>query len=326
MRQTQQGVGGAGGAVRADRLAAARTALARAEERTGLRGRGAWEVSRAFGGASRDMRGSGAAALAVPMLRQGEEEAGGVNLLPTGAESVGVATVTGSAGALLVLAARRQGEEDWCGVVGCEGLGWRAAAEAGLDLSRVLAVPAAELPPEPLTAVLGALLDGVAVLLVSATVAAGLRPRDRRTLLARARERGRLILTPSPWEGARTLTAQPADVGTELPTDLATAGPQPAFSPSPQARGGSAAVVVPLRSRAPDEPLPQELVGGYLQHLAWTLRSPHRPGQVRLLLDAAGAHLSPTAPEARAVPTPTPRPRLVLVGGADAPNPQEETA
>ncbi|MDO4899936.1 hypothetical protein [Actinomyces sp.] len=289
-------------ASRADRLAAARAALARAEDHAGLRGREAGRVAHVFAGTERGVRVDGATALAAPVPAPGEPAVD--SLLPVGAEAAGVVALTGSVGALLALAALRQSRTGWCGVIGCEGLGWCAAAEAGMDLSRVLAVPAADLPPDLLTAAFGALLDGVSVLLISATAASRLRPRDRRTALARARERHCLILTPFPWEGARVLTASPLRL---------QAGDDPASG------------VIPLGSRTQAEG-PRELTEGYLQRLTWTLHSPHRPGRVRLVFDAAGAHLTTAAPEAPAVPAPMPRPQLVVVGGADVRESQEKTA
>ncbi|WP_103064300.1 hypothetical protein [Actinomyces qiguomingii] len=307
MAHTRQDISASGTAARVDRLAAAREALVHAEERAGLRGREAGQVASAVADAERSSHVVGATALAaaVPVPETGETPID--SLLPVGADAAGVVVLTGSVGALLVLAALRQGGTEWCGIIGYEGLGWCAAAEAGLDLARVLAVPAADLPPNLLTASLGALLDGVSVLLISSAAASCLHPRDRRTLLARARERRCLILTPFAWEGARVLTASPLH---------------------PQARGDFASDVIPLRNRTQEDNGVREFEGGYLQHLAWTLCSPHRPERVRLLLDAAGAHLSPEVPQVPAVPEPVsaPGPHLVLVNGSGARRQQEETA
>ncbi|WP_147680197.1 hypothetical protein [Actinomyces ruminicola] len=304
MGQARRSAGELATASRADRLAAARAALLRAESRAGVRGREAVRVARVLADAEQDVRVDGATALAAPMPVPGMGESSFDSFLPVGADAAGAATLTGSVGALLALAALRQGRTGWCGVIGCEGLGWCSAAEAGLDLSRVLAVPAADLPPNLLTAAVGALLDGVSVLLISSTAASCLRPRDRRTLLARARERHCLILTPFAWEGARSLTASPL---------------------RPHAADAPAAGVTPLDDRTRVEEA-RELAGGYLRGLAWTLHGPHHPGRVRLLLDAAGAHLAPEAPETPAAPARTPRPHLVVIGGSAAHEPREETA
>ncbi|MDU0348813.1 hypothetical protein [Actinomyces sp. MRS3W] len=305
-----------GSAGSADRLTAARAALIRAEEHAGLRGRAAHEVARtldAQASAPRGMLISGAAALAAaPPAQVSESAPAPTPLLSVITQVAGVVTLTGSVSALLALAAVRQGREDWCGVVGCEGLGWSAAAEAGLDLSRVLAVSSEGLAASPLATATAALLDGVGVLLVSTTAASRLHPGDRRALLARARERGRLVLTPFPWESARPLNAVPAVVGTALPSTLASAG----APPTPVETAGG--VVVPLRGRIREEPAPQEMPGGHVRHLAWDLHTPYRPGRVRLVLDAAGARLIPgPAPEAPESHARAPRSQLVLVGAAD---------
>ncbi|RAX19174.1 MULTISPECIES: hypothetical protein [unclassified Actinomyces] len=305
MKQTRRGARAPGAAVRVERLAAARAALARAEDRAGLHGRAAREVAQAFAQTGRAAAVSGAVALAAPDALPEMGAATPAALLPLGADAVGAVSLTGSAGALLAVAALRQGAEDWCGVVGCEGLGWCAAAEAGLDLSRVLAVPAADLPSNLLTSALGALMDGVAVLLISATAAARLRPRDRRTLLARARERRCLILTPFPWEGSRTLHASSAS-----PASAAQTG-----GVLVSLRG---AAVVPGQEPA-GEPEPgeaRELADGYLRRLTWSVQDPHRPGRVGLLFDAAGARLAPAAAEAPAANSPRRHSHLALVTAA----------
>lgn len=301
MKQTRRGARAPGAAVRVERLAAARAALARAEERAGLHGRAAREVAQAFAQTGRAAAVSGAVALAAPDALPETEAATPAALLPLGADAVGVVSLTGSAGALLAVAALRQGAEDWCGVVGCEGLGWCAAAEAGLDLSRVLAVPAADLPSNLLTSALGALMDGVAVLLISATAATRLRPRDRRTLLARARERRCLILTPFPWEGSRTLHASSAS-----PASAAQTG-----GVLVPLRGTAAPGQEPAGEREPGEA--QELADGYLRRLTWSVQDPHRPGRVGLLFDAAGARLAPAAAEAPAANSPRRHSHLALV-------------
>lgn len=173
-----------------ERLAAARTALMRAESRTGLADR-----------TSRDIRRI--AARTPASSRRGAHRSD--PRLAPGADSVGALTITGSTSVLLAAAARRQGSHGWCAVVDAEGIGWCAASECGLALDRVLAVRIAEVAPRALLAVIGALLDGVDVLLLSSRCSIALRVRDHRSLTARARERGALILTPAPWEGARAL-------------------------------------------------------------------------------------------------------------------------
>jgi hypothetical protein len=77
----------------------------------------------------------------------------------------------------------------WCGTVGMEGLGVLAAAGYGLDLERLIVVRAA--PAE--WAVAAALLaDGID--LVALAPPRHARPAAARTLVARARERGAVVL------------------------------------------------------------------------------------------------------------------------------------
>ena len=226
-----------------NRLNQARLALRLAEERAGLRDSAALTVQRALPAALSAWQGSG------------------------------VLTLQGSTTVLLAALALRQGATGWCGVIGGDELGWCAATEVGLDLNRVLTVPTSLLDDASTPTVTAALLDGVDVLLIGAPVAERLHPQHRRRLLARARERGRLILTPAPWEGARTLQAgSPApDTGiedgasTQLPVEPSTDG-----------------VVVPIGRRA-SAAIAQgagravEMPAGYLRRLSWTLIDPQRP-------------------------------------------------
>ncbi|WP_194786215.1 hypothetical protein [Actinomyces haliotis] len=347
----------------ASRLAAARAALALAEQRAGLHDAAARDVQRAMtraldaaaegtpagssglgSGSARDegLGTAGAAAsrgaMALDLLSPVEapwevDEAGTDPWLGLGPDSAGALAVTGSRTVLLAAAARRQGRHGWCAVVGGEDLGWSAAAEAGLDLERLLVVPAAELSPSLLLAATSALLDGVDVLLVDAAAASRLRPRDRRTLFARARERDALILSDLPWEGARSLVATPQGVDTGEPgTDPHPAGAtqspgepvpgDPAREGRADSRGSLALVhglgkapVRPLENVSLPEPEPvpelpaREMPAGYLRGLRWSLRDPARPGAgSRLELAPSGVSASlaapvPEAPGPGATPT-----------------------
>ena len=117
------------------------------------------------------------------------------------------------------------------------------------------------------------LLDGVDALLIGASATERLRPQHRRRLLARARERGRLILTPAPWEGARTLQAGSSAPDTGIEDGAST---QPPVEPSTDG------VVVPIGRRA-SAAIAQgagravEMPAGYLRRLSWTLIDPQRP-------------------------------------------------
>jgi len=159
-------------------------------------------------------------------------------------------------------------------VLGADGIGWCAASESGLALDRVLAVRTAGLDSRTLLSIAGTLLDGVDVLLLSPQCATALRVREHRSLSARSRERGALLLSPVPWEGARTLAAAPQSV--------------------PPDEGGA---VLALHSVHPhsrtavsilSEPSPREMPEGYLCRLRWSLRNSAGPGASQVLLDSMG--------------------------------------
>ena len=252
-----------------NRLDRARLALRLAEERTGLRDSAALTVQRALSsasssallGASADSPQAGSSASPAPPT-----------VLSAWQDS-GVLTLHGSATLLLAALALRQGATGWCGVIGGDELGWCAATEVGLDLNRVLTVPAPLLDDTSILTVTSTLLDGVDTLLIGATIAEGLRPQHRRRLLSRARERGHLILTPARWEGARILRADALapDTGTRNTPSVQAPAETPA---EPSADG----VVIPIGRRVPRTQLRAiELPAGYLQRLTWTLVDPQRP-------------------------------------------------
>ena len=226
-----------------NRLNQARLALRLAEERAGLRDSAALTVQRALPAALSAWQGSG------------------------------VLTLQGSTTVLLAALALRQGATGWCGVIGGDELGWCAATEVGLDLNRVLTVPTSLLDDASTPTVTAALLDGVDVLLIGAPVAERLHPQHRRRLLARARERGRLILTPARWEGARILQAGP------LAPDTGTGNTPPAQDPvEAPGRPSADGVVIPIgRGGSPSPVRAIEMPAGYLQRLTWALTDPQRP-------------------------------------------------
>ncbi|WP_244925064.1 hypothetical protein [Actinomyces bowdenii] len=231
------------------RLSAARRALALAEERVGLSSGGALEVQRALRAPSRDPE-----SCRDPWSRL---RAGGA----------GAVSISGSTTLLLAALAMHQGAHGWCAVLGGEDLGWCAAHELGIDLSRVLIAPTAGLEPAAILAAATALLDGVGGLLIDRRAATALRPRHRRHLAARARERRATILTDAPWEEALTLEASRID---------------------PEGDRPDAARVVPLRPHCPP-PSAREMTAGHLRRLAWSLADP-RPGRgsSTLVLDDEG--------------------------------------
>ncbi|RSM36240.1 hypothetical protein DMA12_41145 [Amycolatopsis balhimycina DSM 5908] len=108
--------------------------------------------------------------------------------------------VHGGTSLLLALLAEATATGSWAAVVGMPSLGLAAAAEYGVDLTRVALVPR---PGAELPAVVAALLDGVDLVAVhSETVHATLQPAVARRLSARARHRGAVLLAFGAWPGA----------------------------------------------------------------------------------------------------------------------------
>ena len=249
-----------------NRLDRARLALRLAEERTGLRDSAALTVQRALSSASTNALLSTSADLpqaaspAYPTALSAWQDSG-------------VLTLRGSTTLLLAALALRQGATGWCGIIGGDELGWCAATEVGLDLNRVLTVPAPLLDDASTLTVTSTLLDGVDTLLIGAAVAEGLRTQHRRRLLSRARERGHLILTPARWEGARILRAE------ALAPDAGTSNTPPAQAPvEAPAEPSADGVVIPIGRGASPAPVRAiEMPAGYLQRLTWTLADPQRP-------------------------------------------------
>jgi hypothetical protein len=107
---------------------------------------------------------------------------------------------SGSTTVALTLAAAATSAGEWAAVVdlagsGHGGLGARAAAVAGVELDRLAVVRNA--PLDRWGAVVAALLDGVT--LVVAAVPPRLRLGDARRLVARARERGAVLVAFGDW-------------------------------------------------------------------------------------------------------------------------------
>ncbi|ACZ30470.1 conserved hypothetical protein [Xylanimonas cellulosilytica DSM 15894] len=119
-------------------------------------------------------------------------------LLPGGGLPVGgTVVVQGSTSLLLGLLAVASADGAWVAFVGAPAIGLAAAADAGLRLERVAVVPT---PGADAPAAVAALLDGVDVVVLGPAVA--LLGADRRRLAARARERGAVLMTTTPWPGA----------------------------------------------------------------------------------------------------------------------------
>jgi hypothetical protein len=129
-------------------------------------------------------------------------------LLPGGAVQRGtVVAVDGDPGAgatsvALELAAAATAAGEWAAAIELDAsLGGLAAGEAGVALERFAVVR--RVPRARWAAVVAALLDGVSVVL--AEVPAYARVGDARRLLARARERGAVLVAMGPWPAEAAL-------------------------------------------------------------------------------------------------------------------------
>ena len=137
-------------------------------------------------------------------------------LLPDGGLRRGsVVTLAGASGVtsvLLPLLAAATATGEWAAVAepGAT-LGGAAADEAGVALERCAIVR--NVPPDRWTVVVAALLEGAA--LVAAWVPAGVRLGDARRLVARARERGAVLVAMESVPGARSVT-WPAEAALRL--------------------------------------------------------------------------------------------------------------
>jgi hypothetical protein len=106
-------------------------------------------------------------------------------------------TVGGSTSLLLALLSAASRSGSWCAVVGVPALGALAAAESGIVLERLALVPN---PGPEWPTVVAALIDGVDVVVaaVPGPVAATVAGR----LVARARQRGSVLVLYGRWDGA----------------------------------------------------------------------------------------------------------------------------
>lgn len=124
-------------------------------------------------------------------------------LLPGGGlrrgSTVSVASGPGAGSLLYALLAAASADGAWAGVIGRPGLGAVAAAEAGIRLERLALVPE---PGMDLIAVTAALLDGLDMVVLAGPERSGVRAADRQRLVARARQRGAVLLALGSWPGA----------------------------------------------------------------------------------------------------------------------------
>lgn len=160
---------------------------------------------------------SGAAALAELVRAAGETETAGLHrtlpvvpelssLLPghglrrgsTVAVSAGQsATAAGGTSLLLALLSEASRTGSWCAVVGVPSLGAIAAAESGIALDRLALVPD---PGPDWPTVVAALIDGVDVIVLA--VPGGVSASIASRLVARARQRGSVLVPYGDWSGA----------------------------------------------------------------------------------------------------------------------------
>lgn len=145
---------------------------------------------REVAGATKPLTLAGDRTLPVPQALAG--------LLPGGGLRRGTTVaVTGSTSVALALAASASAAGSWCAAVGLPALGMVAAAEMGLDLSRVALVPH---PGDQWATVTAALVDALDIVLIAPP--ARLRLADARRLDARARERGSVLIPLGDWPQA----------------------------------------------------------------------------------------------------------------------------
>jgi hypothetical protein len=119
-------------------------------------------------------------------------------LLPDGGLRRGsTVSVLGSTSLALQLVAAASAAGSWVAAVGVPALGPVAASETGVVLERLALVPA---PGEQWATVVAALLDALDI--VAVRPPHRLRHADARKLIARARERGTVLVPLGPWDGA----------------------------------------------------------------------------------------------------------------------------
>ena len=142
-----------------NRLDRARFALRLAEERTGLRDSAALTVQRALSSATT----SALLSTSADSPQAGSSASPAPPTVLSACQDSGVLTLHGSTTLLLAALALRQGATGWCGIIGGDELGWCAATEVGLDLNRVLTIPAPLLDDASSLTVTSTLLDGVVI-------------------------------------------------------------------------------------------------------------------------------------------------------------------
>jgi hypothetical protein len=116
-------------------------------------------------------------------------------LLPGGGvQPGGVYAVQGSTSLVMALLAAPSRAGAWCAVVGMPGFGIEAAARAGIDLDRLVLVPA---PGTAWFGVTAALADAVTVVVTTPTSRVG--DTEAARLAARLRRQGAVLLVRGEW-------------------------------------------------------------------------------------------------------------------------------
>ena len=133
--------------------------------------------------------------------------AAGAGAPPTSASAASAPATQGATSLALALVATASRAGSWVAVVGAPDLGLEAAAHLGVDLDRVALVPGAGRQWATVTA---ALLDAIDVLVLSPL--GPVRATEARRLVARARERGAVLVVLPPSGGCSWRWPEPADV------------------------------------------------------------------------------------------------------------------
>lgn len=116
-------------------------------------------------------------------------------LLPGGALRRGASyAVHGSRQLALALLAEPSSAGDWCGIIGCPGVGAEAAARLGIALDRCVLVPA---PGDDALGLAGALGEILTVVLLAPP--RGARRADVERISARLREHGSALVVAGDW-------------------------------------------------------------------------------------------------------------------------------
>ena len=123
-------------------------------------------------------------------------------LLPGGLRRGSTVSVSGSMSLLFALLGAASAAGSWCALVGFPRLSAEAAYEYGVDLAKLVLVPA---PGSGWTTAVGALLDAVDIVAARPPQGrgTGLPPADVRRLAARARSKDAVLIPYGPgWPGA----------------------------------------------------------------------------------------------------------------------------